>query len=401
MDVPRLTISDGLRNRFSYRKFRGGAPRVLVLHGEYWVDVACGTAAERLGWEVRCVPLIMRGVMGRDMTARLVEDLVAFQPDYILSINLTGMDEGGLFARLFEDLHLPHVTWFVDDPRTIIMGRTSYATPYSIALTWEKNYDAYLQSVGFPVVKTMPLAVDESLFHASPPSADTGELAFVGTSMAFVAEEEWPWIGERPELAAAVTEALEQGVVTREHFARGLDAMIPGASERFDEHERRHAELYLFVEGTHRLRRALCESLAPEGIVVYGGEDWRSFFPAVRPPLRYGPELANVYRTSAINLNMTSIQMSTAVNQRVFDCPAAGGFLLTDAQSALTELFDCETEIVTYRDFDECRARIQEFRHAPKRRAEITKRARKRILAEHTYVHRMQAITQLVKERFG
>ena len=49
MDGPRLAVSARLREMMGYDKFRGSAPRMLVLESQYWLDVACMGAAERMG----------------------------------------------------------------------------------------------------------------------------------------------------------------------------------------------------------------------------------------------------------------------------------------------------------------------------------------------------------------
>ena len=92
--------------------------------------------------------------------------------------------------------------------------------------------------------------------------------------------------------------------------------------------------------------------------------------------------------------------MASAVNQRVFDCPAAGGFLLTDAQAQLDSLFDIETEAAVYHSFEECAEQYRRYRKYPAERMAIARRARERVLNEHTYRHRLQAIVEIVRERF-
>jgi len=93
--------------------------------------------------------------------------------------------------------------------------------------------------------------------------------------------------------------------------------------------------------------------------------------------------------------------MPTAVNQRVLDCPAAGGFLLTDAQAALEDMFDVKREVACYSTLDECRHLLHAYRRNPGARRQITARARIRILGEHTYARRLQTIAAILKERFG
>ncbi|MDQ1257638.1 MAG: spore maturation protein CgeB, partial [Candidatus Hydrogenedentes bacterium] len=130
----------------TYGKLAGETPRMLVLESQYWLDAACMNAARALGWEWTSAPVLMVGYLPRADMERLLRTLVEFRPDFVLNINLSGMDVGGLFAQLLGDLGIPLVTWFVDDPRTILMGRTAYATPFSLALTWDAAYTEYLQA---------------------------------------------------------------------------------------------------------------------------------------------------------------------------------------------------------------------------------------------------------------
>lgn len=390
-----------------YGKFAGPVPRILVLESQYWLDAACARAADSMGWELHSVPVTMEGVLPKEQIAQMLRAMFEFKPDFVLSINLSGMDMDGIFARLFEDLGVPYVAWFVDDPRTIIMGRTSYAASCSVALSWEAAYTDYLREVGFPLVETLPLAVDPFLFDAEPSEIWTHPPTFVGNSMLKPSEYEWSWLSandaeRNSAFASAIRDELDCGAVTRERFAEGLDALLPkSVVTRMDEHERRHAEIYFFVEGTRRLREKTVLALEPEGLEVRGDDGWCRFFPRVGPPVEYSSELARFYRDCEVNLNITSIQMASTVNQRVFDCPAAGGFLLTDAQSEIETMFEPGKEMVCYRNLDECRELLKWYRSHPGARREVTSRARRRILGEHTYAHRLQRIVEILKRHFS
>jgi spore maturation protein CgeB len=402
MQPPRLNISPRMREIMGYPRFSGPKPRMLLFRSHYWLDAACEQAAAKLGWETRSILMKMEGAAPRETIAELLYALAEFRPDFLLSINLSGMDEQGLFARFFDDLALPHVTWFVDDPRTIMINRDCFGGAHSVALSWEKAYLPWLEARGFGLVAEMPLAADTSIFDAPPATAWHEPPSFVGNSMQAPAEREWAWVRERPLLAAAVDDAFARGVVNREHFALGLEAMFePGALSGFDEHERRHAEILLFVEATRRVRATWIGGLADLGAVARGDAGWRTVTPHVGGPLDYARELPAFYRTCAVNLNGTSIQMATTVNQRVFDCAAAGGFLLTDAQTGLGELFDVEQECATYASLEECREKLAHYLANPQARMDMAARARKRVLGEHTYGQRLLEIARLLRERFG
>jgi spore maturation protein CgeB len=325
-----------------------------------------------------------------------------FRPDFVLTINMSGMDVSGLFARFFEDVQIPYVTWFVDDPRTILMERMDYASPYAVAFTWERSYTASLEAAGFPVVATLPLAVDPHVFNRPPKDTWEHPPSFVGNSMVSYAQHTWDGLRQWPDLAAAVQQSLGEGRVTRQRFARGLHELLaPSCVNSLNAEQRRHAEMTFFVDGTRRLRHAMASALVPEGAVMWGDDGWRVSFPSSGGLLRYSEDMPAFFGGCEVNLNSTSIQMETTVNQRVFDCPAAGGFLLTDYQPVLDELFDVERECAVYRSLDECRELLRFFRAHPYARREITERARARLLGEHTYAHRLRFMAGVLQERFA
>lgn len=401
MNETRLHVSERLRRIMSYDKLTGEVPRILILRGEYWLDSACENAARSMGWEVEPVPVVMEGVLSREQVARLFETLVQLRPDFILSINLSGMDLGGLLARLFEDLGIPYVTWFVDDPRTIVMDRTVYATSNAVALTWDKAYIPYLEAAGFPVVRPLPLATDPTLFNRDPRDTWASPPTFVGNSMETFATRSWASVRAIPELNDRLCEAFDQGLVTRDRFGHGLDSILdPAYCGTLDSEARRHAEMLCFIEGTRRLRHAYVRVLEPEGLRVRGDAGWKDIAMKPGPPLDYFTELPEFYGECAINFNVTSIQMPHTVNQRVFDCPAAGGFLLTDAQSDLEDLFDSDSEVAVYHSQEECIDKFRFYKRYPGARLEIARKARKRVLNAHTYAHRLKSIVRMLQDGF-
>ena len=394
----RLSISERMKEMMRYDKFSAPVPRMLVLESRYWLDLACINAARAMGWDVEAVPVVMGGTLPRENIAQLFTKLVEFKPDFILTINLSGMDVDGMFAGLFEDLGVPLVAWFADDPRTIIMGNTAYAASNAVALTWERAYIPYLEALGYRAVRHLPLAVDLALFNAPPTDAPPLPPAFVGNSMRRFARESWAYMEEHPQTGRAIREAFDAGRVSRSTFGLGFSELVrPEEYSGWTCEEQRQAELLFFIEGTRRLRHELAERLIPEGMALHGDDEWREVFPEAKESVHYQNELPAFYRDTAINLNITSIQMATAVNQRVFDCPAAGGFLLTDAQDDLNLLFDAGREIAVYTDMNDCVEKYRWFRTHPASAREIAANARERILGEHTYVQRLETIATLLR----
>jgi spore maturation protein CgeB len=128
-----------------------------------------------------------------------------------------------------------------------------------------------------------------------------------------------------------------------------------------------------------------------------------------RPDERFTPEtFAKVVAGSKINLNLHSSTTHDgvdpkcdAINPRVFEIAACGGFQLCDPCIGLDRLFDFDTELPVYRDLRELREKIDYYLARPEARAEIAARARERALRDHTYENRATEMLDCITNRYG
>jgi len=101
-----------------------------------------------------------------------------------------------------------------------------------------------------------------------------------------------------------------------------------------------------------------------------------------------------VFNGSAVNLNLHSCTGTgfdpegDFVNPRTFELAACGAFQLTDRRSLLPEVLT-PNEIATVSSADELPAAITRWLREPEQRIAMAAKARQRVLAEHTYAHRM------------
>ena len=135
------------------------------------------------------------------------------------------------------------------------------------------------------------------------------------------------------------------------------------------------------------------------GGVVFGDEGWREFLPNLyRGRIGYGDEVRAVYNRSSFVLDVRQPQARTGLTQRVFDAGCCGVPVLTEWTPELEVLFDPERELFSYRTIEEgIRKREELLRSIPagQRRAE---EARRRVLRQHTYAHRVRRILEALKE---
>jgi spore maturation protein CgeB len=143
-------------------------------------------------------------------------------------------------------------------------------------------------------------------------------------------------------------------------------------------------------------RKELIESLLPLGIQTYGDpEGWKELMGKdipTHPNIDYTRQIADTYNQIRIHINSTSCQMKTSVNQRVFDIPMAGSFVLTDHQKDMDDLFEIGKEAVCYENLEDLKHKITFYSKNNIIREKIVLAAQKRIMAEHTYSHRLESL---------
>jgi len=109
-------------------------------------------------------------------------------------------------------------------------------------------------------------------------------------------------------------------------------------------------------------------------------------------------EVVRIFNATTINVNLHSSVRPGAlvgdgdfVNPRTFELAACGAFQVVDRRALLPELF-AAGELALFGDMPELLQAIDYYRANPQARNEIAARGRARVLAEHTYVHRMRTL---------
>jgi spore maturation protein CgeB len=120
-----------------------------------------------------------------------------------------------------------------------------------------------------------------------------------------------------------------------------------------------------------------------------------------RPPL-YGLEMFQQLHDTRVALNThIDISPTSASNLRLFEATGVGTCLLTDWKENIEQLFEPDTEVVTYRDAAECIEKVRYLlAHDAERRA-IAAAGQRRTLSDHTFKQRAAQLDEIVKAAFG
>lgn len=259
------------------------------------------------------------------------------RPDMVLALAQAPLLAGTL-ARLAE-MEIPTAFWFVED--------------YRVLTYWRELAPCYTNIFG----------IQKAEFRK--------ELAAIG-----VTRYNYLPTAAAPEIHLPVELSPEE----REKFGSPLSFVGAGYYNR------------------RNMFRALCD---------YQFKIWGSDWPMV-PPLdrliqlnaaRIDTETCvRIFNAAAINVNLHSslsyegvVPDGDFVNPRTFEIASCGAFQLADKRTLLGELFE-GGELELFGDLAELRGKIDHYLARPEERNRFAQAGRTRVLAEHTYVRRMEEL---------
>ena len=398
------TVSVRLWERLRYPKFKEETAKVTLIDFGYFLNREVEKAIRRLGHKVEKVP-VKKGEDGEVIVSRLIKSILDLKPDFFLTINHLGFDQEGVLTSFFKSIEMPVASWYVDSPEIIVKAFDKNVSPYTSVFVWDKGYLNNVKSMGFDEVLYLPLATDEEVFRPIKKQKRVKgyecDVGFVGSSMveptdrwmSMVKEGQHPMIDRLAEKLHTSRRPFET-ILTRE------DKDMVGCLEA---KERMDIEAAVIWKATLLYRLSCIRRLKGFDVRVRGDDGWKSLLNGdyrLGAPLHYYRELPLFYNACKINFNATSLQMMEAVNQRVFDVPACGGFILTDHQAAIEELFDVGKEVITFKDKDEIPGFAKYYLSNPAARETIAGKGRERVLKEHTYKNRIERIIRVMRERY-
>ncbi len=389
----------------------------VIDHENGYIGPSCQRGFQKLGYTVQL--LLLKGEEGTKIMdffdlPLLLSEVIHFGPDLILDINGKACDRDGISLTAFRILNIPVFIWFVDNP-LIPLNYGSYKYSHLFTkLVYDRFQCEEMKQLGISNTFHLPLGVDDDYFkplHLEPSDEEQyrADISFVGHSYADrcailrnnVLRNRWP---DMP---------AEMNVVI-EHCIRQL---INGTKKNTHHVLQEALELYCFNpaypqndiewviniiiehESGRDYRASLIRPLLKYGIKIYGNKSWSLVLGDynISPQVHYFNELPKVYNASSINLNISRTQLVTAVNQRVFDVPACRSFLLTDFKEELEEYFEIGKEIICYKDQDDLDRLVSFYLNSPSHRNSVSVAGYERVLAEHTYAHRMKRLVDLYK----
>ena len=365
-------------------------------------------ALDRMGYEVEMYPKPIEELKGNEEQERQLEIFIkSAKVDFVLS-NVFSREA----ARVTNQLELKYAVWCMDSPSfPAWVPEAEYDNCYLFYFDY-REYELKKQS-GLTNVYHLPLATDivwsGQLVITDEETQKYGcNMSFVGglysdnpydrmfsifpadmqeAFIELIEKSAFVWDGQdRLHMPAELVQAVRQKcpqifypcVMPDEYFLRTYllgrkltnverTLLMELLSERFD--------IHLYTRDTE---------IVPEGV---------RRFPEI-PALKGAPK---VFYSSKINLNITLRSITSGVPARVFEVMGVGGFVLSNWQEEIPELFVEDKEIVTFKTPEELVDKADYYLKHEDKRTRIAINGYRRVKEQYTYEHRLNKIISIVQ----
>ena len=315
---------------------------------------------------------------------------------------------------------IPYVAWVYDAPQKELY--THYALyPCNYIFAFDKIQVRRLQDIGIKNAVHMPLAVHSDkvnmvtdIVGKKSSSKYQDEIAFVG--QLYQVENEDVLLERMGE---KLSQQLHQNIDScfmkwdrNTHLHGLMSEECVAFLEELEEYKIR--KNYPFMEEqfyyeaallsrmlANRERVHVLNRLAEKYDVVFYTYDKNvsqlSDKVKIKPGMSYDL-LSHVFQKSKINLNITLHCIETGASQRVLDVMAAGGFLLSNYQEELEEMFIPGEEIVLYHNEQELEELVEYYLTHDEERERIARKGQQRVLREYNYKEGLIKVFKYVDE---
>ncbi|MBN1522372.1 MAG: glycosyltransferase [Candidatus Aureabacteria bacterium] len=387
-------------------------PKIFCLvHEDSPMNIFCFQAFQKLECAVESYAIkgkvLTEGVVSFDYM-KFLERLLTFSPDILFVMNVNGLDAYGGIADVCRENNIKIACWFIDNPFYSFSLWESFIGFENIyCFVWDKFYLDAVKAHQKKVIY-LPQAASPENFY--PKELTPEEKKHFQSSLSFTGNLGLNYLfnlieGFRKDYCQGIKNidswflqasqiAIQQSRTDLRKIFQEMSLYFPEVSLDFKSDRIFYrAQKILEASLSVIIRLSIIRNLLPLGIQVWGLREWEEKISPehYRGPAVYMRDIPKIYNATDINVDISRFQQRMGTNQRIFDVPACGGFLITDYKKELEELFD-KDEIVDYKDTDELIHQIHFYKNKPELRKLVVQRARKRVLESHTYEKRMQKI---------
>ena len=381
--------------------------KILYLQSNIQQNASIVFALDRMGHNVACYPSPIEDI-GKDegIQKALEAFLKKHRPAFVIS---TLFDSS--VAVITKRLGMKYAVWCMDSPAYSAWTPDAESDHCYIFYFDYREYELKRQS-GLKNVYHLPLAADTVWGEQLGVTDEeirrySCDMSFIGSLYTNNLYDKT--IGQFPEdMQESFARLLENSAFVwdgqeRLHMSSELVENVRTlCPDMFDEpHMPDEYFLRKFFMGrklTHVERTLMMELLAERYDIHLYTRDTEVVPEGVRrfPEIDGSDGALKVFKASRINLNITLRSIASGVPLRVFDIMSMGGFVLSDRQEEISELFEEGKDIVTYRTPEELVDKVDYYLKHEDERAKIAASGYRKVKEQHTYESRLDKIISIL-----
>lgn len=302
--------------------------------------------------------------------------------------------------------NIKYISWGYDCPFNVRDIEKTLGNPCNYVFCFDRIQAQAYRNQGFDTVYHLPLGINakryENIRLSSEQSSKYGsQVSFIGS----LYEGQYPAI---TEISTDYAKGYMDAVINSQLQLYGAYILNDVIDKRFVEAMNKHfkelqpdtkfqldkaALVHVLDQETSRRERLLLLNLLGSRFdtKLYSRQD----YPVLRGvqcmgPVNYYSEMPYVFAVSDINLNISVKGIQSGVPQRAFDILASGGFLLSNYQQELVELFSYGEEMVVYESLEDAVEKCNFYLSNQELRGKIARKGRERVLTEHNMVDKIR-----------
>ncbi len=321
----------------------------------------------------------------------------------LISINFWPM-----LSKVCQSKGLKYIAWCYDNPLNVVQVEETLANTVNYVFFFDRvQYQRY-KSAGFNTVYHLPLGVNRKrmermIISASEYAKFSAEVALVGKL----------YESQLPEIMAPLddyTKGFLDALIRMQYSVRTYyildecisDELIQNINWQYLEKEpgtqvRMSREALSYAMASEVTRRDRIVLLSLMGVRfdtrLYSYQNSEVIKNVKQyPAVNYWTEMPKIFACSKINLNPSLRIIQTGIPLRAFDIMGAGGFLLSNSQEELLQLFEDGREMVVYQGPEDAVDKAQFYLHHEELRRKIAENGRKKTLEKYSLRNRMKKI---------
>jgi spore maturation protein CgeB len=376
-------------------------------------EVGVDNGLTALGYEVIRVPSMMDSVdYDMEYASRLLKVLNEEHPDCVFSINFIP-----IISRVCNIHKIPYICWIVDSPCFQLYSDT-IANPYNRIFIFDRDLYHQFYSKNPESIFHLSLASDlitSDSIEITPEhhKAYDCDISFVGSL--YSEKTRYNSLTNLPDSIRGYVDALidAQLQVFGYNFIadtlspefvsqfKSYAAWVPLAEDYEENDLRIIADTYIGYKCTEQDRIRTLNALASRfNVHLYTQSDTSPLENVhCMGPADSTKMMPHIMKCSKINLNLTNKPISSGLPLRIFDIMGNGGFVISNYQPEIPELFELDREIVTYTSIPDLLEKTEYYLTHEEERLTIARNGYKKIKLYHSYTEKLSTIFQLALER--